>query len=122
MTAENSLHTLADYPVLATLAKGRTAATKLDGRACRFLYIEAISLIDEALLSDKEKALMQSLGVGVLDDLGGLQMLKDRQRKDSEEVAAGLRSARSLLMFQKGDLEGITPNPNSKYNKPGEGW
>ena len=62
--------------------------------------------------------------LGVLEDLGGLQMLKDRQRKDSEEIAAGLRSARSLLMVQKGDLDGFTftANPNSKYSKPGEGW
>ena len=60
---DNSLHKLADYPVLATLAQGRTTATNLDGRACRFIYIEAMSLIDTTQISDKEKAFMGALGV-----------------------------------------------------------
>ena len=63
-------------------------------------------------------------GEVVVEDLGGLQMLKDRQRKDSEEVAAGLRDPRSLLVVGKGDLKGatFTENPESEFNKFGKGW
>ena len=55
---------------------------------------------------------------------GGLSLLKERQHKDAEEVAAGLRSARSLLMFQKDDLKGyrFTPNPASEFARGGDGW
>lgn len=54
----------------------------------------------------------------------GLQLLKDIQRRDAEDVAAGRRAARTLWAFQKGDLEGFafTPNPNSEFDLPGEGW
>lgn len=55
---------------------------------------------------------------------GGLPMLKERLRKDAEEVATGHRSAQSLLMFQKGDLKGyrFTPNPESEFEQSGDGW
>lgn len=55
---------------------------------------------------------------------GGLLMLKEIQRKDSEDVAAGRRSARSLMAFQKGDLVGYTlaPNKNSEFDHAGSGW
>lgn len=33
-------------------------------------------------------------------------MLKERQRKDAEKIAAGLRDPRSLLMVGQGDLRG----------------
>jgi hypothetical protein len=61
---------------------------------------------------------------GDIRDEGGLPMLKARQRKDSEEVAAGLRSPLSLLVVGKGDLKGatITYNPNSEFARRGEGW
>ena len=51
-------------------------------------------------------------------------MLRERHRKDAEDVAAGRRSARSLFMFQKGDLDGIqlTQNPESEFERDGEGW
>lgn len=54
----------------------------------------------------------------------GLPFLKARQRKDAEEVKAGLRSARSLVMFPEGWLKGatFTANPESEFNRPGEGW
>ena len=56
------------------------------------------------------------------DDLP--KLLRERHRRDAYEVAIGKRSARSLLMFQKGDLKGIrlTPNPESEYEQDGEGW
>ncbi len=60
----------------------------------------------------------------VAADSGGLPLLKERQHKDAEEVAAGRRSARSLLMFQKEDLTGyrFTPNPASEFARSGDGW
>lgn len=60
----------------------------------------------------------------VASEDGGLPMLKERQRKDAEDVAAGRRSARSLLMFQKDDLKGyrFTPNPASEFERSGDGW
>lgn len=36
---------------------------KLDGRACRFIHLEAMSRINWAQVSDPEKALMRALGV-----------------------------------------------------------
>ncbi len=61
---------------------------------------------------------------GDIRDEGGLPMLKAVHRKDAEDVAAGRRSARSLLMFQKGDLEGatFTLNPASEFYRNGKGW
>lgn len=55
---------------------------------------------------------------------GGLVMLTDVQRKDERDVAEGRRAARSLMAVQKGYLEGytFTPNPNSEFDGPGEGW
>lgn len=57
-------------------------------------------------------------------DDDGLLMLKEHHRKNAEDVAAGRKSARSLLMFQKDDLKGyrFTPNPASEFEKDGEGW
>lgn len=51
-------------------------------------------------------------------------MLEERHAQDAADVAAGRRSARSLLLVQPGYLDGctLTPNPNSQYEKPGEGW
>ena len=50
--------------------------------------------------------------------------LRERHRKYAEDVAAGRRSPRSLLMFQKGDLKGytLTRNPESEFERCGDGW
>lgn len=40
----HALHRLADYPALASSAQGRTAATKLDGRACLHLYQDGLGV------------------------------------------------------------------------------
>lgn len=57
-------------------------------------------------------------------DISVPAMLKDQQAKDSADVAAGHRSARSLLAVQPDDLKGytFTPSPTSAYDKPGEDW
>lgn len=51
-------------------------------------------------------------------------MLMEVQAKDEADVAAGRRSARSLWAVQSSDLDGytFTPNPNSEFDKPGDGW
>ena len=60
---DNSLHKLADYPVLARLANGRTTATHLDGRACRFIYQAALHEIDISSFSNSERQLFNALGL-----------------------------------------------------------
>ena len=60
-----TLHQLAEYPVLSVLAATRTQATKLDGRACRYLYEAAGSALVQYEVSEKERAFMQQLGVVV---------------------------------------------------------
>ena len=61
----HALHRLTDYPVLAGLAREGTAATKLDGRACRYIYESALPRIDWPAVSEGERALMRSLGIEV---------------------------------------------------------
>lgn len=60
-----ALHRLADYPTLSALAATRTQATKLDGRACRYLYEAAGSALAQYEVSENERAFMQQLGVVV---------------------------------------------------------
>jgi len=61
---------------------------------------------------------------GAVYEFGGIQLLKDRHRKDIEDVAAGRRTTRSLGAFKKGELDGFTftPNPASEFERPGDGW
>lgn len=59
----HSLYRLADYPVLAALAQERTTATKLDGRACRLIYSEALHRIDWQVVSANELVFLRSLGI-----------------------------------------------------------
>ena len=61
--AMNALYTLADFPVLASLARERTQASKLDGRACRHLYLEAAAKLEQPHIPSRELALMRVLGV-----------------------------------------------------------
>ncbi len=60
-----AFHRLADYPALSVLAATRTQATRLDGRACRYLYEAAGSALAQYEVSENERAFMQQLGVGV---------------------------------------------------------
>ena len=61
--AWHALHRLAEYPVLAALAREGTEATKLDGRACRYIYKAGLPRIDWQALSVSERAFMRSLGI-----------------------------------------------------------
>jgi len=82
----------------------------------------------EAAGVSKETAIDILSRGGLVDDLvaaamghgapmhGGLQLLKDTQRRDAEDVAAGRRAARSLWAFQKGDLEGLPSRPTRTPN------
>lgn len=58
-----SLYRLSDFPVLAAIARERTKATKLDGRACKMLYSDAQHLIDLSTVSESELDFMRRLGV-----------------------------------------------------------
>ena len=60
-----AFHRLANYPALSVLAATRTQATKLDGRACRYLYKTAGSALPQHEVSENEQAFMQQLGVVV---------------------------------------------------------
>lgn len=51
--------------MLSALAGELTSATRLDGRACRYLYSAALETIDLTILSAHEIALMRVLGIDV---------------------------------------------------------
>ena len=55
----------ADYPVLASLTRERTVVTKLDGRACRYIYETALPRIDWQAVTARELAFLRSLGIEV---------------------------------------------------------
>lgn len=66
-TALRASHRIADFPVLASLAKGRTKAIRLDGRACLHLYAEAGATLDVSLLPEHELTFVRSLGLESTD-------------------------------------------------------
>lgn len=59
----NSLHALDDYPYLASLARQITSATRLDGRACRHVYLTALQSFKWNDVSPREQELMAALGL-----------------------------------------------------------
>lgn len=60
----HALHRLADYPVLAELARSSgTKAIKLDGRACLYLCQDGLGDIDWLTVSVAEKDFMRALGL-----------------------------------------------------------
>jgi hypothetical protein len=61
------MYVLADFPVLEALARERTQAAKLDGRACFSIYMDAFERIDRQALSQHELAFMAVLGQQRLD-------------------------------------------------------
>lgn len=61
--ADQSLYQLADYPVLEKLARVRTTASQLDGRACRFIYETALHEIDITSFSHSERHLFDAFGM-----------------------------------------------------------
>lgn len=46
---------LSNYPVLARIAAGKTKATRLDDRACRWLYTQATSADLRAMSPDERR-------------------------------------------------------------------
>lgn len=58
---DHLLFKLADYPVLEKLAQKHTTATRLDGRACRFIYAEALNDVDITKFSASERQLFDAL-------------------------------------------------------------
>ena len=59
------LHRIADYPVLEALARGRTQANKLDGRACRYIYESALPHNDWRAVTAHEQDFMRALGIAI---------------------------------------------------------
>jgi hypothetical protein len=57
------LYRLSDYPQLESLARERTQATYLDGRACLELYKAALPSIDGQGLEPAEREFMRVLGL-----------------------------------------------------------
>ncbi len=65
-SALHSLHVLDDYPLLLSIATHITKATKLDGRACRHLYMTALHKVHWNEVLPREQQLMTALGLSVL--------------------------------------------------------
>lgn len=63
MNVDHKLYRLADFPILAQLAKDKTAANKLDGRACRYIYETRLERIEPTLISEREMELIKTLKV-----------------------------------------------------------
>lgn len=88
----HALYHLADYPVLASLARTRTAATRLDGRACLHLYKDALCAIDWMVVSSTEKDLMRRLGLfAICPSCGAAALVRDTRdhaatRSDGQPV------------------------------------
>ena len=59
----HAVYTLADYPLLASIAAKRTQARKLDGRACLHIYKSVLCDIDWLTVTPCEKEFMQRLGL-----------------------------------------------------------
>jgi hypothetical protein len=57
------LHLLSEYPLLKSLARQHTKATRLDGRAIAAIYKAHLVGIDERALQHHERGLMRALGI-----------------------------------------------------------
>lgn len=62
-SALHALYLLSDYPLLAELARGRTSATRLDGRTCRWIYEAGFPGVDWLAVSASELVFIRSLGI-----------------------------------------------------------
>lgn len=65
---DHAMILLADSPVLAGLAKYRTAARCLDVRACKAIYRDGLSGIDPALMQASERQFVDDLGLAGTDE------------------------------------------------------
>ena len=83
----HAVYTLADYPVLASIAAKRTQARKLDGRACLHLYKSALGDIDWMTITPQEKEFMRQLGIFSICPSCGAQAL-ERDTRDHTMVRA----------------------------------
>ncbi len=114
---------------LASQALGRPLAQQLEYWARLGAALDAAGISTGVAMElvghgvDADKFVAVALGQAAAED-GSLPMLKERQRKNAEEVASGLRDPRSLLALPKGAMKGarVTPNPASAYSQPGEVW
>lgn len=59
----DSMICLAEWPVLARLAARRSDATRLDARACKFVYEAELKSADLPHIDPRETLLIEELGV-----------------------------------------------------------
>jgi hypothetical protein len=65
---DHAMIELADYPLLAQLATASTAATHLDARACRYIYIKGLAGINLATIEPQEREFINALGLNIGTD------------------------------------------------------
>ncbi|MBW8847713.1 MAG: hypothetical protein JF607_22355 [Burkholderiales bacterium] len=120
---------LYDMAQNASQALGRSLAQQMEYWARLGAALDAAGISAPAAMTllgngvSADGFVAAALGRVVSGD-GGLPSLKDRQRKDAEDVIAGRRSARSLWAIQKGDLDGFVFkfNRNSEFDRAAESW
>lgn len=106
MNVDHKLYRLADFPVLAQLAKDKTTATQLDSRACRHIYESNLDKLNPAKFSEHEMALIRTLKV----NLQPQPMMSCHSASESGESAlstGAMISHRSK--YQLSDLLAVMP-------------
>lgn len=93
---------LSDYPVLARIAAGRTKATRLDDRACRWLYTQA-SPADLRAMRPVERRFHDLL----MENMPASQMSQKIEALRAQVKADGFRplpDEKALMDDQSGDI------------------
>jgi len=107
---DHNLYRLADFPLLALLAKDKTTATKLDGRACRYVYESGLDKLDPAQISEHEMALIRALRVNLplQPMMNNLAVTKKDESSPTSEPAVSHRPK-----YQLADLLAEMPEDTS---------
>ncbi len=93
---------LSDYPVLAQIAAGRTRATRLDDRACRWLYTQATPA-DLRAMSPVERSFHDLL----MEDMQASQVSRKIEALRAQVTADGFRpqpDEKAVMDDQSGDI------------------
>jgi YgiT-type zinc finger domain-containing protein len=97
------LYKLSDYPQLEALARARTEALRLDGRACLHLYKTGLADIDWLGITPNEREFMCSLGIFNICPCCGAMAL---QRDTRDFVSTGPDGAQVSVQQLTGDYCG----------------
>ena len=93
---------LSDYPVLARIAAGRTRATRLDDRACRWLYTQATPADLRAMSPDE-----CSFRDLPMENMPACQMSRKLEALRAQVTADGFRhlpDEKAFMDDQSGDI------------------